>query len=230
MPLLRIPFPSDLAKRLLFLIIILLFAGQNFLFGQVSNSIPENVPEVTHFTTRRLESQSSGMKVLAGWAAVSIASGVALSLNSSSKAKYAGYQAVGWGAVNAAIAGFALYGIGQDFAGLDSISNSSSALLSELNEEHSFSKVLLVNLGLDVGYMGVGITLMALSRNRKNEDALFGSGIGVLIQGAFLLGFDLWQFLLSTSRHAPLEDALRTRLVFTPSPIHDLGVLISFSF
>lgn len=48
-------------------------------------------------------------------------------------------------------------------------------------------KVFLINVYLDVGYIAIGLLLIFLSRNAF----LMGNGLGVIIQGIFLLGIDL---------------------------------------
>jgi hypothetical protein len=52
--------------------------------------------------------------------------------------------------------------------------------------------ILLINSVLDVGYIGAGFLMRHLSAgSAKREDLLKGYGNSVIMQGAFLLVFDL---------------------------------------
>ena len=64
-------------------------------------------------------------------------------------------------------------------------------------------RLLLVNSGLDVGYLALGAAL----RSRRLGAARRGDGGAVLVQGAFLLGLDLWH--ARALQAAPLQ--ARTR-------------------
>jgi hypothetical protein len=171
---------------------------------------------------RRLSEQRKAMWILAAWAGASMASGSAMAIqNKDTSLRFQGFQHVGWGAVNAAIAGFALYG-------LSGSAQDSATLFSEFSEEQTFSKILLVNVGLDVGYMLVGSTLMVASRNGlKDPDKFFGSGLGVVIQGAFLLVFDIVQVLWSSQRLDALAVQIAPRLSYSPQGMM-LGVAWNF--
>lgn len=190
-------------------------------------------PLAKNFAEKRLGAQRSAMWALGAWAGVSILSGIGLSAQSDNVTlRYLGFQNIGWGAVNAAIAGFALFGLGAQVAALDAMNAGGDALLKELSEEHTFSKILLVNAGLDVGYMLAGGALMWAARNGlARSDEFFGSGLGVVIQGAFLLIFDIWQAIASGHRATDLENALRPMLSIAPASIpFGTGVALSVSF
>ena len=60
-------------------------------------------------------------------------------------------------------------------------------------------RLLLVNAALDVLYVAGGVTLAV--RRGKDDPYWRGVGLGIVVQGGFLLGFDLWHGL-----HAP-EDS-----------------------
>jgi hypothetical protein len=91
------------------------------------------------------------------------------------KTRDVGIQNIAWGAIDAGIAGFGLVGRQKTIAkGFDSET-----------ERMKFQKVLVINTLLDIGYMGGGIAMMA-SKNEK----LYGHGLGILTQGAFLFLFD----------------------------------------
>ncbi len=103
--------------------------------------------------------------VLGAWAAGSVALGGALSVPR--RTRGFGRQTAAWGAVDGAIAA----------AGARNRARRGPTDPARLR------KVLLVNAGLDVGYLAVGAALLRRDRWR-------GDGAAVLVQGAFLLVLD----------------------------------------
>lgn len=63
------------------------------------------------------------------------------------------------------------------------------------NDLAKFREFLFLNLGLNAAYIGVGTTMAMLG-----GEAVAGSGIAVVIQGALLLVLDVW--LLKKIKHA----------------------------
>jgi hypothetical protein len=188
------------------------------LFGTAVESLSQ--PLARTYAEQRLTAQRNAMWILGAWAGASILSGVGLSVQSENTTlRYLGFQNIGWGAVNAAIAVSALFGLSGQFAALDTLGTDGRALLDELSQEQTFAKILLVNTGLDVGYMLVGAALMWGARNGlARSEEVFGSGLGVVIQGAFLLVFDIWQVLASGDRTGALENAIRPLLSLSATP------------
>jgi hypothetical protein len=99
--------------------------------------------------------------------------------------KYFGQMNLFWNVVNLSIAGFALYG---NYTTDASMMNGQEMLAKHLKTEN----ILLINSVLDVGYIGAGFLMRHLSAgSAKREDLLKGYGNSVIMQGAFLLVFDL---------------------------------------
>jgi hypothetical protein len=63
--------------------------------------------------------------------------------------------------------------------------------LQILNDHESFQKLLLLNAGLDVAYFSFGLYLKERSKTSSSADRLRGYGNSLLLQGGFLLAFDL---------------------------------------
>ena len=99
-------------------------------------------------------------RVLGGWAAASVVLGAALSV--SPRTRGFGRQTAAWGAVDGAIA----------YVGARNRA-----------DPGRLRRVMLVNAGLDVGYLAAGTWLVQRPRWR-------GDGAAVLLQGAFLLVLD----------------------------------------
>lgn len=132
-----------------------------------------------------LKINNTGMYVLGSWALANIAAGAYGWASATGDMKYFGQMNLFWNVVNLSIAGFALYGNHTtDF----SLMGSEELLARHLKTE----KILLINSALDVGYIGAGFLLRYLSAGSATRgDMLKGYGNSVIMQGAFLLVFDL---------------------------------------
>jgi len=159
------------------LILSLLIIGVLPIFGQDSG--------MTDFYINSNQINTSGMYVLGGWAVANIAGGAIGWANSNGSAKYFHQMNVFWNTINLGIAGFALY----------SNLNTGISLLSadEMLAKHVKTENLyLINAGLDVVYIGTGFLLKHLSnKNLNKQDLLEGYGNSVILQGGFLMAFDL---------------------------------------
>ena len=114
------------------------------------------------------------MPTLATWGALSLLGGTSFAIwQTNETLKSFGIMTAGWGAVNLAIAGFALFGP------------------ASTSSESSQSTVYLINAALDVLYMGAGAWMWVGGKNSADRQALWqGFGIALVSQGAFLLIFD----------------------------------------
>jgi hypothetical protein len=84
-------------------------------------------------------------------------------------------QTAAWGVINLAIALWAQRGLKlRDHAGA-----------------RSLDRILWLNLGLDVGYIGVGITLAVAGWVLGRRLGAVGAGLGVVVQGVALFLLDL---------------------------------------
>lgn len=136
------------------------------------------------------------------WGLANAVGGAALVLASDPEAapgrRAFGLQAGAWGVVNAGIAVVGLAsGPGEvtgDWAGA-------------FNAENGYADVLLVNLGLNVGYAAVGATLWAASvRGVANPEAWRGHGQALVVQGLGLLVLDGVALLGTRARLSALVD------------------------
>lgn len=136
------------------------------------------------------------------WGAANAAMGTALVLLADREAQPGrrafGVQSAAWGIINVGIAtvGLATGGDGTTEVWADA-----------LGSENGYADVLLVNLGLNVGYMAVGTTLLAVSsQGVSNPDAWRGHGSAILVQGLGLLVLDGIAYLGSRTRLSELVD------------------------
>ena len=122
------------------------------------------------------------------WGGASIALGIMMRFGGKFW-KNAGNQFIAWGAIDALIAIF-----GQVAARnrIDSYENPATPEIKR-KEERTLSKILWINAGLDVLYI-IGGWLW--TRRDKGDGTARGNGVAVMIQGAFLLIFDVIHALI----------------------------------
>ncbi len=152
---------------------------------------------LTEHNQHRIDTNTTGMLVLMGWAAGNIAAGTAGYFLSEDPRWRAFHQMNAlWNTVNAAIGAFGYFGtVGQDPA--------SFGLAETLRESYSMEKILALNTGLDVAYMAAGWALW--ERGIRKDDARWrGWGQSVILQGAFLFSFDLVLWLLNSDLNEKL--------------------------
>ena len=109
-----------------------------------------------------------------------------------------GLQSGAWGVVNVGIAAVGLAsGPGEVTA----------EWATALGAENGYADVLLVNLGLNVGYVAVGGTLLAVAgRGVSTPDAWRGHGGALVLQGAGLLVLDGIAYLGTRDRLGALVE------------------------
>lgn len=140
------------------------------------------------------------MYVLGSWAILNLATGAYGWSQTTGDTKYFHQMNFFWNTVNISIAGIALYS--NYTTDLTLLSNEEL-----LNEQMKTERLLLINSGLDVLYIGTGFLLKGLSdRNAGRADLLKGYGNSLILQGGFLLVFDLILYgILRTQRINFLE-------------------------
>ena len=146
-----------------------------------------------------------GMYVLGGWAVTNIAAGAYGWASYDGQSRYFSQMNLFWNVINLSIAGIALFSnLRTDL----SLTGSEEMLTKHLKTE----KIFLINSALDVGYMGAGFLMRHLSANtEKRGEMLKGYGNSVILQGGFLLVFDmLMYFILRDFRTANVETITMT--------------------
>ena len=104
-----------------------------------------------------------------------------------------GVQSAAWGAINLGIAGWGLF--------LADAGALPTTLAGAIRAEDGYTDLLLLNLGLNVGYIGVGAALtIASGRGLRSSDAVKGHAFAVMVQGAGLFALDGLAWLGSRAR------------------------------
>ena len=141
--------------------------------------------DVENFYLKSKSNSNTGMYVLGSWALLNMATGAWGMSTQSGSSKYFYQMNLFWNTVNLGIAGVALV----------SAYLSDPTLLSpqQMIDKHLLTeKVLFVNAGLDVLYMAGGAFMLSKSKSSvKRPELLKGYGQSLLLQGGFLLVFDL---------------------------------------
>ena len=172
--------------------------------GTVGPALAQETPSVEGPASPRVETLSGDLNDarrdhlwrVAAWGGANVAGGLALVLASARNeqgARWAfGAMSAGWGAVNVGIAAVGLATAPADAA---------SAYGTALSAERNFHDILLLNLGLNVAYAGVGGTMLAAGyRDVSNAAEWRGFGTSLILQGAGLLVLDGVAFLASRAR------------------------------
>ena len=120
------------------------------------------------------------------WSALSLSAGLLLATSREPVERGMGEQFMAWGAVDGALALAGMW-MGRRRQVI------SGDPERQMKDARNLQRVLLVNAGLDVFYV-LGGAGLALGRGRSDE-TWRGRGLGVMIQGGFLLAFDLWHGL-----------------------------------
>ena len=127
---------------------------------------------------------------LLAWSVLSITGGALLQVARSPFWRAFGQQAMGWGAIDAALAIFGR-------RGLEKKVQRGYPPTKAANDLHNLRRLLWFNAGLDVLYMFGGLALL-----RRNDETQRGHGAGILVQGIFLFKFDLFHALLAKQGEA----------------------------
>ena len=139
--------------------------------------------DLTKFEKERVRYSKNAMITLAGWSVANIVgSGIATDTRNK-EMRYFHQMNVMWGGINLAIAGLGYWG-----AGREKINN--PVLADVLKHQNKLEKTYLINLGLDVLYVGSGLLMNKTSDNQKNPEKFKGYGSSIMAQGGFLLLYD----------------------------------------
>ncbi|MCI4670047.1 MAG: hypothetical protein MRZ79_18060 [Bacteroidia bacterium] len=180
---------KNLLKVLLFVAFFLL---GNSLFAQ-----SELLDEVN---SRRIRLNKVNMTVLGTWAIGNmVISGVRRGQTTGTQ-RYFHEMNVFWNVVNLGLAAGGLYGAFNE-------NPAEYSLYDTYHQQQQIEKILLFNLALNGTYITAGAWMRERSNSFVNDqvkqDRFKGYGNSLIVQGSFLLVFDLTQFLLHHQQAAP---------------------------
>jgi hypothetical protein len=175
------------------ILLSIIITSFGFTYGQ-STTINLNT-----INDQRLQLNKDGMKVLGGWAAGNMVVGGIGMIQSSGSDHYFHQFNLAWNSVNLAIAGLGYFGSHS--------ARSDLSFAETIRKYQTFENILLLNAGIDVGYMATGAFLWERGL-RKDSERLTGYGQSLILQGAFLFSFDLIMFIASRKQSSELLNVL----------------------
>lgn len=135
----------------------------------------------------------TNMLVLGGWGLGNMAGGLAgvLTTPFGSEANYFHQMNIYWNTVNVAIAI-------PSFIAARKRMNKSYDIATTFSEQRKIETTYLINFGLDFAYIGTGAWMQQFGdgRPQKQEALLKGMGNSIMMQGAFLLLFDITSYII----------------------------------
>ena len=155
----------------------------------------------------------SGMYVLGGWAITNIVVGAVGWKQTHGEYRYFHQMNLFWNTINLTIAGFALAGtFSTDFMDMSGTEIMEKQLKSE--------RLFIINAGLDLLYIGGGLYMnYRATRSEKNRDLLSGYGKSIMLQGGFLLGFDLVMYFIQRSHRLDFLETGPLAIAILPGAI-----------
>jgi hypothetical protein len=133
--------------------------------------IMNDEPTFFHFQERALS-------VLWRWGLASVVLGLPALIARNPALRQIGIQSIAWGAINTALAFFGRRGARERME---------RGAPDAPAQARRFRLIALANVGLDIGYIAGGWRLVRGARGRGQR---VGMGLGIIIQGLFLLMFD----------------------------------------
>ncbi len=135
----------------------------------------------------------TNMLVLGSWGLGNMAGGLAgvLTTPFGSEANYFHQMNIYWNTVNVAIAI-------PSFIAARKRMNKSYDIATTFSEQRKIETTYLINFGLDFAYIGTGAWMQQFGdgRPQKQEALLKGMGNSIMMQGAFLLLFDITSYII----------------------------------
>jgi len=173
---------------------ILAFKKQNFkkniftLFGILFFMASINAQDLTSINKDRQKLSREGMTFLTSWAATNIAGGTtAYYLAKDPEWKYFHEMNVYWNTVN--------LGLGISGLLLNRKAKTDLNFTESIRAQKKVERVFLVNSAIDLFYIGGGLA-MKNYQNAKNRERIQGYGNSLILQGSFLLVFDVVEYFL----------------------------------
>lgn len=127
------------------------------------------------------------MTVLLAWSAANIVQGSISAGNLLGSPHYFHQMNAYFNIVNLAVAGYGLFEVRN-------LMKKRISLYQNLRQQQKVESLLLLNSGLDLAYITTGLYLKERGTNHLN-DKTKGYGGSLMLQGSFLLVFDIIQFV-----------------------------------
>lgn len=172
----------------------------------ITISIPDSV------TNRRNILNKTNMTVLLAWSAANIVQGSISAGNLQGSPHYFHQMNAYFNIVNLAVAGFGLFEVRNQM-------KKKISLYQNLRQQQKVESLLLLNSGLDLAYITTGLYLKERGTNHLNHKTK-GYGGSLMLQGSFLLVFDIIQYVQHRQNGQVLNKYLgNLQLATTPNGV-----------
>jgi hypothetical protein len=195
---------------------LLLYTAGWLLLSQVAQAQTATpATELREFSDQRIRHQKILGLTLGGYSLGNIALGSVMASRTSGETRYFHQMNVYWNLINLGIAGAGLLGSRKR-------NTNGETLAQAIRQHQTMKQVLLFNAGLDVAYIVGGAYLRERGRaglpvtRPDRADQLQGYGKSVMLQGGFLLAFDVVNYWIFKNRGDNQQDQL---LQATPSGV-----------
>lgn len=177
--------------------IILLLGAR--LYAEDTGSLQDSI------NATRNSINTTAMLTLGSWAVGNMAvNGTLLALQSNrtpterNSAYYFQQMNIFWNVINLGLAAGGLYGSLTEAA-------HPVSLFETIEKQASIERILLLNAGLDIAYIAAGAWMLERSKTTPDQSALWqGYGQSLIVQGAFLLVFDVAVYAIQHGSSEPL--------------------------
>lgn len=149
-----------------------------------NDSIQLPLPEAV--AMERIDITRNYMTALGAWGLLNVVQGSISATNTVGPEHYFHQMSAYFNAVNVGIAAVGFLGIKKQLL-------KTNTLTSEIQVQRQIQKILLINSALDVGYFATGLILRNAGIKNLNPKTQ-GYGGSIMLQGAFLLVYDLLQY------------------------------------
>ncbi len=178
---------------------------QKFLFVMVLVGLAANPltaqNELTGYGERHNQINRTAMQILGGWSLANIAAAGIQYRASDGRDRYFHEMTLMWNAVNLGIAGLGYWRARHP---LD------LTLADAIDKQRGIEKLLLLNTGLDAAYIMTGVYLVNRGNDITREgERLQGYGAAIILQGSFLLAFDMVYYFFHTRNNRKLNALLQ---------------------
>lgn len=150
---------------------------------------------LSSWNQQRLDRNQQAMYVLGGWAVGNLAVGAFGMAQSTGENRAFHQMNLGWNLVN----------LGLAASGIWTATHTDPSTLDAWESWKAYDhtqRLFLLNAGLDVGYIMAGFWMQERGKNAlKHQDRWTGFGKSLVLQGAFLMAFDIGAYWV----HQPLE-------------------------
>jgi hypothetical protein len=172
------------------------------------------------FNAKRVQRSQRATWVLGGWATANLGAGalVRSGAERGSEAWYFGNMTMAWSAINLGIAVPGLLALRKE-------ARTPLDIPGTFKAQRRTEALYLINTGLDLGYMGLGLWMQERGLRTTGEDGarLRGFGNAIIVQGAFLFAYDLVAYVAHSLHWSRKCDGLYKQLQFN-------GTSLSYHF